>query len=75
MRLGIISLYVYCRVRAWVYYPGMDIHEWLDYGVEHGFCSDVVCFTHDGFPYTDEEEEEFDAGYDPCISAVRIWIQ
>jgi len=53
----------------------MDIYEWLDYGVAHGFCSDVVCSTHDGFPYTDEEEEEFDAGYDPCITAVRIWIQ
>lgn len=51
----------------------MDKYEWLEYGIENGFCSRVVCSTHDGLPLTDEEDAEFEDGYDPCVPAVRIW--
>jgi hypothetical protein len=53
----------------------MDIEEWLQYGVERGFCSAVVCSTHDGLPLTEEEDQEFDDGYDACVPAIRIWAQ
>ncbi len=51
----------------------MDIYEWLSYGMEQGFCTDVVCETHDGIPQTMEEIVQWDAGEDPCVPAVRIW--
>jgi len=47
--------------------------EWLQYGIKKGFCSDIVCNTHDGLPVvSDEEEAEWEAGGDPCVPAVRI---
>ena len=51
----------------------MDIYEWLSYGMEQGFCTDVVCETHDGIPQTMEESVQWDAGEDPCVPALRIW--
>lgn len=52
---------------------GMTIDEWLALGVELGFCSPVVCDTHDSLPGTPDELEEWEKGWDPCIPAVRIW--
>jgi len=51
----------------------MDFEEWLKIGIEEGHCSEPVCETHDGLPYTPEEAEEMDEGGDPCIPAVRLW--
>lgn len=52
----------------------MTQDQWLRYGIEHGFCSDIVCDTHDGMPSSGEEEDaEWEAGGDPCVSAVRIF--
>lgn len=51
----------------------MNIHEWLDYGVERGFCSEVVCATHDGLPDIDDETDAWDRGDDPCVPAVRLY--
>ena len=50
----------------------MTQYEWLRYGVDHGFCSDSVCSTHDGLPVTPDEEAEFEDGGDPCIHVVRL---
>jgi len=52
----------------------MTIYEWLQYGIDKGYCSDAVCATHDGLPDTDEEMQEWEDGGDPCMSAVRIWF-
>ena len=38
-----------------------------------GWCSDVVCSTHDGLPLTEEEENEMEEGWDPCIPAIRLY--
>jgi hypothetical protein len=54
--------------------PGFDFGEWLTYGIAQGWCSDLVCETHDGMPLTDEESEEFEDGGDPCIPAFRVWV-
>lgn len=41
-------------------------------GKAKGFCSEVVCATHDGLPSTKEEDEEWEQGFDPCIPVVRL---
>ena len=38
-----------------------------------GWCSEIVCNTHEGTPMTDIEEEEWDQGLDPCVHVLRIW--
>ena len=53
--------------------PEMTLAEWINYGKAQGFCSDPVCDTHDGLPYTEEEISEFDAQGDPCVNVVRIY--
>ena len=50
----------------------MTVFDWIDLGVQRGFCSPVVCETHEGLPLTIEEETEFEEGFDPCLHAVRI---
>ncbi len=47
--------------------------EWYAIGVDRGWCSDVVCVTHQGLPVSKEEEAEFEEGNDICISGVRIY--
>jgi hypothetical protein len=47
--------------------------DWLNYGVSKKWCTDIVCSTHDMVEMTDEENAEWDQGYDPCIFVVRIW--
>lgn len=51
----------------------MDRDEWYRYGLEQGFCGPSVCSTHDGLPATEEEDNEFMDGYDPCIFVIRIY--
>jgi hypothetical protein len=51
----------------------MTFQEWLEVGIRLGWCSEPVCNTHDGPPSTREEDEEWEAGYDPCVPAVRLY--
>ena len=46
--------------------------EWLEAGVENGWCSPPVCQTHDGVPMSVAEEAEWENGDDPCQVVVRI---
>jgi len=48
----------------------MNQDEWLNYGVEQGFCSPPVCYTHDGLPTTFEEDESWDED-EPCVHIIR----
>lgn len=50
-----------------------DFFKWLQVGIDSGWCSEVVCDTHDVVPMTAEEMEEWEEGYDPCIFVIRIW--
>ena len=50
-----------------------DFEAWILHGIERKWISDVVCATHNGLPATDEEEKEWDEGYDPCVPGVRVW--
>ena len=51
----------------------MDIYEWVNYGMEQGVCTDVLCNTHDGLPATKEERAEWEEGGDPCVPALGSW--
>lgn len=53
--------------------PFAEVDDWIAYGVTHGFCSEAVCDMHDLLPLTNEERGRVDAGYDPCIYAVRVY--
>ena len=52
----------------------MTIDEWIKYGISKGYCTDVTCVTHIGVANTKEEEQEWDAGFDPCIPGMRVWL-
>lgn len=47
-----------------------DFYEWLDYGVEHGYCSQQVCSTHAGIPSIDDEDMLEDPDF--CVHVVRL---
>ena len=51
----------------------LEFYDWLKIGRDKGWCSDIVCDTHEGLPMTDEEMEGWEFGNDDCIPAVRIW--
>ena len=51
----------------------MTLDEWLAYGQEQKWCSKPVCATHEGAPTTSAEDDEYDAGDDPCIYVIRIY--
>lgn len=51
-----------------------DFYAWLKMGIENGWCGPTVCYTHDGFPMSAEEDEEFDSGSDPCMHMIRMYF-
>jgi hypothetical protein len=51
----------------------MTLAEWLELGQQLGYCSESVCNTHDGLPMTDQENQLWEDGEDPCVPAVRLW--
>ena len=47
--------------------------DWLKQGVQNGWVSEPFCNTHDGDPYmTEEEEQEWENGGDPCLFVVKL---
>jgi hypothetical protein len=50
----------------------MEFEKWLEYGIDSGFCSKMVCATHDGWPVSETEEELYNDGFDPCSLIVRL---
>ncbi len=46
---------------------------WLDNGIERGWITEPFCNTHEGDPYmTDEEQQEWEEGGDPCQVVLKI---
>jgi hypothetical protein len=46
---------------------------WLENGIQRGWISKPFCNTHEGDPYmTQEEEEEWEAGGDPCQVVLKL---
>ena len=50
----------------------LSYEEWIQLGMDEGWCGPPVCHTHDGVPTTEAEDLEFDEG-DPCIHIVRMY--
>lgn len=50
----------------------LTFQQWIEYGIENEFCSNIFCNTHDGIPMAETEWVIFDEGQDPCQHAVRI---
>ena len=46
--------------------------EWLQEGISSGFVGPTICYTHDGLPLSQQEDEEFEEG-DPCIHILRLY--
>jgi len=46
--------------------------EWLQIGLSLNFCGPAICYTHDGLPTSESEDEEFVEG-DPCIHIIRLY--
>jgi hypothetical protein len=51
----------------------MSYTEWIQYGMENSYCGPPVCATHDGEPWTTEEEEAFEQGDDLCVEILRLY--
>jgi len=47
--------------------------EWIKHGYDQGWVGPAVCFTHDGFPTSEEEDDSFDNGNDPCMHVIRLY--
>jgi hypothetical protein len=50
----------------------MNYDEWIRIGIESNWCGPAVCYTHDGLPLSEEEDEEFYEG-DPCVHIIRLY--
>lgn len=52
-----------------------DFLDWMAFGVSQGWITEPFCNTHDGDPYmTEEEEQEWEEGGDPCLSVVKVLV-
>jgi hypothetical protein len=53
----------------------IEFGEWLNKGIESGWITEPFCNTHEIDPGMDEEEqEEWEQGFDPCQHVVRIMV-
>lgn len=46
--------------------------EWIRFGKEQGWVGPAVCYTHDGVPTTQLEDEKWEED-DPCIHILRLY--
>jgi hypothetical protein len=51
----------------------IDFFEWRDLGIANKWISEPFCDTHDTGYMTDEEQQEWEDGDDPCMMVFRIW--
>lgn len=51
----------------------MDVDQWLEYGYRQGWCGPPVCYTHDCIPMSEQEDNEFSDGGDPCMHIIRLY--
>jgi hypothetical protein len=51
----------------------MDYFDWRDLGISNGWISEPFCDTHDAKFLTDEEEQAWENGEDPCMMVFRIY--
>lgn len=53
----------------------IDYANWLQEGIDKGYCTPRFCYTHEGDPFMDaEEEEQWEAGGDPCMPVTKFLV-
>jgi len=50
----------------------MNFDEWIQYGIDNGFCSEQYCNTHEVPTFSMTEAIIWDDGGDPCLHVVRL---
>lgn len=50
-----------------------NFDDWIQFGIKMGWCGPPVCYTHDGLPMSQEEDNCFIEGQDPCLHIVRMY--
>ena len=50
-----------------------DFELWLKIGRDNKWISKPVCDTHDGLPMTEDEQNQWEEGNDPCVHALRLY--
>lgn len=53
--------------------PTVDYETWLRQGIDNGFVGPPVCATHDGIPSTEDEDNQYMDGGDPCQFVIRLY--
>lgn len=51
----------------------MEFSEWIRIGIEKGWCGPPVCYTHDGLPTSESEDDVWLEGDDICMHIVRMY--
>jgi hypothetical protein len=51
----------------------LSFEDWVLYGREHGWVSEIICDRHDGIPMTPGEEQELEDDEDICIHVMRLY--
>jgi hypothetical protein len=51
----------------------INYFEWRDLGISKGWISEPFCDTHDAGFMTEEEEQAWEKGEDPCMFVFRIY--
>jgi len=51
----------------------IEFFDWVQYGIDRKWSTEIFCETHDGGPFTQEEYKQWDDGEDPCAQMIRIW--
>lgn len=52
----------------------MDFSEWIELGIQKGWCGPPVCYGHEGLPASKEEERVmFEYDDDSCLYIVRLY--
>lgn len=51
----------------------MDFETWLKVGYENGWCGAPVCYTHDGLPTSEAEDNVWMEDDDICMHIIRLY--
>ena len=51
----------------------MTFDEWAEHGWRQGWCGPPLCLAHNGFPFSEEEDDWYVDGGDPCSHFIRLY--
>ena len=51
----------------------VSFEDWLEIGYSNGWIGAPICYSHDGLPTTEEEDNQWVDGEDPCIHIIRLY--